>query len=174
MENKTKSIVITALFAALVFVLTVVLPVPIPATGGYVNLGDVVILLAAWHLGILRGSVAAAIGSGLADLTLAPIYAPGTIVIKSLMVVFAYLVMKNVTKLTEKKVIAIITSGVVAEAIMVLGYLGYEAIVLGLGVAALAGVSGNIIQAVVCLVFAVAFVQVLQGVKVFEKALKAI
>lgn len=45
---KVKRLVMTAVFTALVFVTTAyILHIPIPATGGYVHIGDAVIYLAA-------------------------------------------------------------------------------------------------------------------------------
>ena len=77
--------VMAALFAALVCVATVAVRVPIPATQGYANLGDALVLLAAFFLGPLYGALAAGVGSALADLFAGyALYAPGTAVIKGL------------------------------------------------------------------------------------------
>ena len=44
--EKTRKLVYAALFAALTCVMTMIVKIPVPATGGYVNLGDCVVLLA--------------------------------------------------------------------------------------------------------------------------------
>ena len=38
--EKTRKLVYAALFAALTCVMTMIVKIPVPATGGYVNLGD--------------------------------------------------------------------------------------------------------------------------------------
>ena len=66
--EKTRKLVYAALFAALTCVMTMIVKIPVPATGGYVNLGDCVVLLAGWVLGPMYGGAAAGLGSMLADL----------------------------------------------------------------------------------------------------------
>ena len=84
-----------ALFAALTCVMTMIVKIPVPATGGYVNLGDCVVLLAGWVLGPMYGGAAAGLGSMLADLVSGyPLYAPGTFVIKACMAVCAWAVFR--------------------------------------------------------------------------------
>ena len=53
--RKTRKLVYAALFAALTCVMTMIVKIPVPATGGYVNLGDCVVLLAGWVLGPMYG-----------------------------------------------------------------------------------------------------------------------
>lgn len=55
--GKVKALVLTGLFAALGCVATMVLVVPSP-TGGYMNLGDAVVLLGTYLLGPVCGAVA--------------------------------------------------------------------------------------------------------------------
>ena len=91
-----KKIVLAAMFAALACVATMVINIPIPATGGYINLGDCIVILAGWMLGGAYGAAAGGIGSMLADLI--PGYAsfaPGTLVIKALMAFVAYVAYKS-------------------------------------------------------------------------------
>lgn len=88
-DGKTRMVVMTALLAALACVATMVIRIPSP-TGGYLNLGDTVVLLGAFLLGPLYGAVAGGIGSMLADLLSGyMIYAPATLVIKAGMAVVA-------------------------------------------------------------------------------------
>ena len=65
--NKTKKLVIAALFASLVCVATMIIKIP-SFQGGYVNLGDSIVLVCAWFLSPGYAFAAAAIGSGLADI----------------------------------------------------------------------------------------------------------
>ena len=65
-DTRVRTIVTTALMAALACVATMVIRVPSP-TGGYMNLGDTVVLLGAFLLGPWYGALAGGIGSALAD-----------------------------------------------------------------------------------------------------------
>jgi uncharacterized membrane protein len=56
-----------ALLAALVAVATLVLRIPMPATEGYINVGDAVIVAGALLLGGWSAGLAGGIGSALAD-----------------------------------------------------------------------------------------------------------
>ena len=80
-----KKLVLNGLMIALVFLTTYFTRIPTPLPGGYFNLGDAVIMLAAVLLGPLGGLIAGAIGSSLADLAAgALLFAPITFVVKGL------------------------------------------------------------------------------------------
>lgn len=55
---KTRRIVLTAIFIALVYVATLIIQIPIPGTSGYVNLGDSFILLSGYFFGPITGFIA--------------------------------------------------------------------------------------------------------------------
>ena len=57
--SKTLKLVIAALMASMACVATMVIKIPIPATGGYINLGDSIVLLSGVVLGPLYGGLAA-------------------------------------------------------------------------------------------------------------------
>ena len=59
MKNKTLRLVMAALLAAMTCVATMVIKIPITATGGYINLGDCIVLLSGILLGPLYGGLAA-------------------------------------------------------------------------------------------------------------------
>ena len=91
MEKKNSSLhlgVLTALFGALIFVVTAyVLHIPTPATGGYIHLGDAFVYLAASVLPTPYAAAAAGVGEALSDaLTGGIVYALPTFLIKSAMV----------------------------------------------------------------------------------------
>ena len=139
-NNRTLSLVLTSVFAALICVCTLMVQIPIPATGGYANPGDGVLLLAAGLLPLPLSAAAAAVGSMLADvITGYMLYAPATFMIKGSMALLCGFLLK---KLQGKKT-AYILSALAAECLMVLGYFLYEAIFLGLGFGAAAGILGN-------------------------------
>jgi uncharacterized membrane protein len=71
-----------AILTALTTVLTMVVSIPIPATQGYINLGDAGVLFAGLLLGPL-GGIAGGVGSALADYALGYIhYIPITFFVK--------------------------------------------------------------------------------------------
>ncbi len=74
-----------ALLTALVTIATITITIPIPATGGYLNLGDSIIFLAAILFGWRYGMVAGGLGAALADLFVAPAFALPTLIIKGVM-----------------------------------------------------------------------------------------
>ena len=83
----TKKLVLTALFTALTMVATMFIRIPLPL--GYVNLGDAFVLLSVFILGPILGTVAAGVGSTIADLFGYITYAPGTLIIKTAMAIIA-------------------------------------------------------------------------------------
>jgi len=81
-----KNLVLAGLLAAMVAVATSMLVFAIPnGNGGYIHLGDTVIYLAAALLPTPYAVAAAAIGAGVADLMVAPLWAPFTVAIKAVM-----------------------------------------------------------------------------------------
>jgi len=80
--NKLREITSVAVFTALVFVATMVIRITIPATGGYFNVGDSMIYVAALLYGPLVGGLAGGIGASLVDALGYAIFVPGTFIIK--------------------------------------------------------------------------------------------
>ncbi len=137
----TRKITASAITAAIVFVVTWTVRLPIPATaGGYINCGDVVIYLSAYLLGGPAAAAAAAVGSALADAAAgAAVYIPATFVIKGLMGLLCGF-------LTEKKKFSgFVLSCAIGGAVMTLGYAAYESVVFGLSYA-LASLPFNAVQ----------------------------
>ena len=145
MHDRLRKIIISALFAALTFCATLV--TKIPTTYGYVHLGDSIVLLSGWLLGPVFGTLAAALGSALSDLLGGyPTYILPTLIIKGLMALIAWVMMRIVGK---KGILFTILSGIVSGIVMVAGYYLVEATFLGYGFAgALVSVVPNIVQAV--------------------------
>ena len=76
--DKTLRLVLTGLMTAVVTVCVMALPIPIPMTTGYVNLGDGIIFLSVMLLGWKYGAFAGGVGASLADILLgAAAWAPG-------------------------------------------------------------------------------------------------
>lgn len=166
MNKKSTKLVLTALFAALTCVATMIIKVPTLGTNGYVNIGDTIVLLSAWMIGGIYGALAAGIGSALADLLSGyGTYVPGTLAIKFLMALAAYFIFKALTKINVNKIVAYIISGVAAELIMIAGYFLYESTILGYGLAAVPSIGSNAVQGVTCLVLGFVAVIVLENTK---------
>lgn len=67
-NKKALEISMIAVFTALVTVATLAVRIPVPATGGYINVGDVMIFVAALSMGWLVGGIAGGLGSAIADM----------------------------------------------------------------------------------------------------------
>ena len=148
MNQKLRNLVYTAMLMALCCVATLVIKIP-TVTGGYLNAGDIVVVLAALLAGPLYGGVAAGFGSGLADVISGYMsYAPGTLVVKGCAAVVAALIFRACRK---KSFGFALLSAICGEIVMVLGYFVFEDFVLGYGLAA-AEIAGNAGQAAVGIV----------------------
>lgn len=141
---------LTGLFAALGCVGTMVLQVPSP-TGGYMNLGDAVVILGAWLLGPVYGAVAGGVGPAMADLLSGyAVYVPATLVIKAVMALAAALLYRALGRK------GLVLCAAAAEVPMVLGYWLFDGLLaaasgggaLGLCLtASAAGIPSNLVQA---------------------------
>ena len=130
MKTRTQKIVLSAMFAALTCVATMIIKIPSPLKG-YINIGDSIVLLAGWTLSPIYGIAAAGIGSCLADIFSSYVlYAPATFIIKALMAFSAYYIFK-ILKNKTKNLVARIISGVLAEVIMIMGYFIFEGFLYG-------------------------------------------
>lgn len=149
--RRLRALVLTGVLAAMACVATMVIRLPSP-TGGYMNLGDAVVLLGAYLLGPLWGAAAGALGASLADVLGGyPVYAPATLVIKALMAVTA----AGGYRLARKSGgWALALCGAAAEVPMVLGYWLFDALLAAGGqdfgtalAGSAAGIPSNLVQA---------------------------
>ena len=157
----TVKLTLATIFAALVFVVTSQIPpIPIPATGGYFNLGETTIYVAALLFGPFVGAFSGGVGAMLADLYLGYVhFAPGTLIIKGVegaVVGFLNIKLKKwIPNSTVRAVIAVIAGGTA----MVAGYFLYETLLAvlfpSLDIYAMAEVPLNIGQMLVSLIIAV-------------------
>lgn len=142
----TKKLVSCALFTALTTLSTLVIQIPI-GVSGYINLGDVFVILGALVLGITFGSISAGVGCMIADvLTPYAIYAPGSLIIKGVTAILISLIFKALKGKIKGDVVAPIIASIVGELFMVLGYFFYESVVLSYGLSATANIPFNLIQ----------------------------
>lgn len=113
-KENLRLLVMTALFAAAITVMTAyMLHIPIP-TGGYIHLGDALIYLAACMLPVPYAAAAAAIGAGLADLLTAPVWVLPTLVIKAVLVLF--FTSKTERILCRRNCAAVVIAGIFSPA----------------------------------------------------------
>ncbi|MFW9942293.1 MAG: ECF transporter S component [Candidatus Thorarchaeota archaeon] len=138
---------ITAIFTALSFVITFWIQIPIPATGGYINIGDTAVMFTALLFGPIIGGIAGGVGPMLADIFSGAyiIYAPATLVIKGIEGFLIGLIANPKDcegRVSTADVFAVILGGFLIP----VGYFIYEAFILGLGVVAFAEVPGNCFQ----------------------------
>lgn len=144
--QRTRMVVMAAAFAALACVATMVVKVPSP-TGGYMNLGDTVVLLGGYLAGASLGRPwRAASARPWADVLLgSPIYAPATLVIKAGMAALAAACHQAFGK--GRGPLGLAACGIVGELPMVVGYWLYDALLLGSAAGAAAGIPSNLVQA---------------------------
>ncbi len=137
-------VALLAVLTALTTVLTMTISIPVPATQGYINLGDACVLLAGLLLGPL-GGVAGGLGSALADYGLGyMLYVPITFVVKGLEAAVAGVIFW-VWKPVQRNEIRLLLALLAGSIVMVLGYLLAETFIVGFW-AALVEVPGNIFQ----------------------------
>lgn len=155
--DQTKKLVMTGLMTALVTVATMVLPIPIPGTTGYINLGDGIIFLSVFILGWKHAAFAGGVGAGLADLLLgSAVWSPWTLVIKAVMALIVGFSLEHHPKALEGKCLGIPVHAILGMAVAVLwmtgGYYLAEGVIYGNWAAPIIGVPWNLLQGGVGLV----------------------
>ncbi len=162
MNTRTKKIVMAALMSSLTCVATMLVKIPSPLKG-YLNLGDCIVLVAAWMLSPTYAFLAAGLGSALADMFSGYVtYVPATFVIKGIMALIAFYGFK----LLHNKLGTLpsrIISGIAAEIMMILGYFVFEGFLYGF-VPSLVNIPANAVQGVAGIITGVVLI------KIFEKA----
>ncbi|MFX0082245.1 MAG: ECF transporter S component [Candidatus Hodarchaeota archaeon] len=136
-----------AIFTALSFVITFWIQIPIPATGGYINIGDTAVMFTALLFGPIIGGIAGGVGPMLADIFSGAyiIYAPATLVIKGIEGFLIGLIANP--KECEVRISTVDMVGVLTGGFLIpVGYFIYEAFILGLGTSAFAEIPGNCFQ----------------------------
>ncbi len=165
--KNTRTLVLSALLAALTYIATSVIKIPTP-TMGYVHIGDSFVLLSGFLLGPVAGGLSAGIGSMLSDLLGGyATWAPGTFTIKLATAMTAALVFRALSRSSDNKnrlhlFPKTILAGIAGEAVMIFGYFlynilmltivnaGSESITLSAAIAeSLAEIPFNVAQAVV-------------------------
>lgn len=125
----------TAMFTAVVFLLTTLVQIPMPLGGGYINLGEGGIYICAAMCGPWSGAFAGGVGSALADISTGyAFWALPTFIIKCAEgFIVGKFAEKNAKYITIKSNIGMLVAGIV----MIAAYFGSRFIV----------VSGNTLEA---------------------------
>jgi uncharacterized membrane protein len=160
-----RQLTLTALFVALVTVATMVIQIPVPATSGYINVGDTMIFVAALVGGPKAGLIAGGLGSAMADLLSGyGQWAPWTLVIKGLEGLIAGVLAYGLYRQRGAFSAGTLLSLALAGLWMVLGYYVAGGIIRGFG-AALTEVPGNLIQGLGSVVIAAPVLAALRGLR---------
>lgn len=165
-SNTTQSIrklTTAGVLAAAIILLTTLVSIPMPGGLGYINLGDVGVLLAGVLLGGGWGALCAGTASAISDILLGwGVYAPATFVIKGLVALLSGLLF-HVTKRNLRYVFLFVSALIVP-----LGYFIFETILYGTG-AAMPNVVFNTMQCLVGATVATALIAVLQKTQLFQQ-----
>lgn len=139
-ESNLKTLIRYSVLMALTTVMTMVIHIPTVGTNGYLNLGDMVVFIAALTMGKKAGFIVGGLGSALADLLLGYThYAPITFIVKGLEgYITGRILETNIGK--EKPIIATTIGGI----FMAFGYFVPEIFMYGKG--AVASIPGNVAQ----------------------------
>ena len=145
MKTNILNLVILALLCALVTVATMLISIPVPATNGYINMGDSIIFLVAIIFGKKKGAIAGGFGSALADLLLGySQWIIPTLIVKGLMgYIVGYIANQNDERVLIPRNILALAIGALW---MAGGYYVAYIVFFGSWQAGLAGLPGDIFQ----------------------------
>lgn len=142
-DQTIRRLTVGGVLAAATFLLTYLIQIPMPGGLGYINLGDVGVLVSGALLGGGWGALCAAIATALADVSLGwAVYAPATALIKGATALAAGLAF---AKVRGRAKYAFLYS---AAVIVPLGYFLYESLLYG-AQAALVNVPLNALQGLI-------------------------
>ncbi|GAB6136627.1 ECF transporter S component [Thermococcus prieurii] len=136
-------IAVAGISTALVAVATKVINVPVPATGGYINFGDTMVMFVAMVFGPIIGAFAGGVGSAIGDVISGyPGWSPITLIIKGIEgLAVGYIAQKL------EGTAGLIVAGTIGGILMVSGYFIFEYYAFGF-TAAYSELPGNLVQAV--------------------------
>ena len=157
--NNIQKLVLYALFIALTVVFTTFISIPIGSQGGYINLGDSIIIIASIILGPVGGMIVGAIGSMISDLILAPQYAIFTFFIKGIEGLLIGLLNKK---------LKVYVSSLIGLLFMVIGYYFVGVIMYESFILPLIDTAFNLIQMAVCFIVSLFILSLLKKAKIKE------
>ncbi len=164
--QRLRALVLSALLAALICVVTMYFQIPMPPKG-YFNLGDCFVLLGAFLLPAPFAACAGGIGSMLADLLLGySIYAPATLAVKALMALVAASLFRLLRK---RSYLAALLGALSGEVVMAGGYFLFELALYGTGTASANLLATNLPQGIVGFVSSVLLFSILEKTRLAQK-----
>lgn len=169
--NKTEQLVTTALMMTLILVGTIILRIPVPMTQGYVHLGDAMIYIGVLLLGRKNGTIAAALGSMMADILSGyAFWAPWTLVIKAAMAFAAGTIAEHAAEHADRNAvlrarIMTVTGMAAGGLLMTAGYFIAEGIMFGNWAAAALGIPWNIGQFTVGIAIGLSISAAVSGIR---------
>jgi len=140
---KTRQVAAIGIMGALTTIATMLFVFPIPATSGYFNLGDTIVMITSLTFGPVVGAIAGGLGSGLADL-LGGWYnwVIFTTIIKG---IEGYVTGTIIKSSSQRNLQNVIIAWAVGGVLMVLGYFIVQVFMYGLG-AAIVEAPFNLVQ----------------------------
>jgi len=140
---KTRQVAAIGIMGALTTIATMIFVFPIPATSGYFNLGDTIVMITSLTFGPVVGAIAGGLGSGLADL-LGGWYnwVIFTTIIKG---IEGYVTGTIIRSSSQRNLQNVIIAWAVGGVLMVLGYFIVQVFMYGLG-AAIVEAPFNLVQ----------------------------
>lgn len=160
----TTQLTMLAMFMALTTVATMLIQIPIPATKGYLNIGDTILITSGLLLGKLAGGLVGGIGSALADILSGyAYYAPITLVVKGMEGFLA-------GWLKEKTTLHFTICAVASGIIMAVGYLLAEGMILYNFPTAILSFVPNLVQGLLGSALASALYPSLKQIAVFKNS----
>ena len=158
-NNNIKRVVLSSLFIALTVIFTTFISIPIGSQGGYINLGDSIIIIASTILGPIIGMVVGSVGSMISDLILAPQYAIFTFFIKGIEGLLIGLLNKK---------LKVYVSSLIGLLFMVIGYYFVGVIMYESFILPLIDTAFNLIQMAVCFIVSLFILSLLKKAKIKE------
>lgn len=153
-NHLTVFLALTAIFTALTTVATLLLVIPFPATSGYFNLGDSLVMISGLILGPVGGFISGGVGSALADMVGYPHFAPITFIVKGcegLVVGIFSQQIQTSSRIHFRDILGLL----LGACVMLLGYFIAEALLYGFEAALLELIWVNSIQVTVGIFIAV-------------------
>ena len=132
---RTSEVAGAAVFTAFVFAATFSFAAT-TSTGGYFDVGEIMVYITALVMGPYVGAFAGGVGSMLSDALLAPQFAPGTLVIKGAHgFIVAYLAQRGVRRFPEgvQRWVGVLLAAVVGVAVAAIGLTSFPDVSISLG-----------------------------------------
>ncbi|PID83029.1 MAG: ECF transporter S component [Clostridiales bacterium] len=167
---KTRSIVISGINIALVFVSCYFIQFHLPFSlnsGGLVHLGNITLFTIAMVYGKKQGAIAGAFGMGLFDIMAGwQVWAPCTFVVRGIM---GWLIGTLYDNKKENKVIFYLMLIIIPSIEMLAGYFIYNVAMYGNYIAALSSIPGDLTQLAIGYVVAIPVANKLSKLKIFKR-----